>query len=219
MFLVFCLFLFYSQMYKNKYDLTAFNQVLNIYCSLDLKLSNPIFSQDTLAFHDIRLSLVMEGSVIQKIRYKQQNNNNNRLHMAPNLIRAQSTYKDIRIHPFHHKQSYLNHLSPHPDCDLTDCKTIFSMAFQFMLMHHHISLVTKGSAIQKMCLNSHSNYEPLLWPRTQESNLSDTLAYDDIPSNLVAKRTSNMPFAMEPWPWLWAKMHCLYYWLSVRMVS
>ena len=58
--------------------------------------------------------------------------------MAPNLIRAQSTYKDIRIHPFHHTQSYLNHLSPHPDCDLTDCKTIFSMAFQFMLMHHHI---------------------------------------------------------------------------------
>ena len=28
---------------------------------------------------------------------------------------------------------------------------------------------------------------------------------------LSCKRTSNMPFAMEPWPWLWAKMHCLYY--------
>ena len=28
--------------------------------------------------------------------------NNNRLFMAPHLIRAQSAYKDIRVHSFHH---------------------------------------------------------------------------------------------------------------------
>ena len=33
---------------------------------------------------------------------KSPNNNNNRLLMAPHLIRAHSTYKDIRIHSFHH---------------------------------------------------------------------------------------------------------------------
>ena len=38
----------------------------------------------------------------QKSHPETNNNNNNRLFMVPHLIRAQSTYKDIRIHSFHH---------------------------------------------------------------------------------------------------------------------
>ena len=34
------------------------------------------------------------------------NNNNNRVFMAPHLIRAQSAYKDIRIHSFHHSHTH-----------------------------------------------------------------------------------------------------------------
>ena len=41
-----------------------------------------------------------EGYLIQ--HYKLNCTTNNRLFMAPHLVRAQSTYKDIRIHSFHH---------------------------------------------------------------------------------------------------------------------
>ena len=41
-------------------------------------------------------------------------NNNNRLFMAPHLVRAQSTYKDIRIHSFHHSHTH-THARAHQD--------------------------------------------------------------------------------------------------------
>ena len=38
-------------------------------------------------------------------------NNNNRLFMVPRLVRAQSVYKDIRIHSFHHTHTHTLSLS------------------------------------------------------------------------------------------------------------
>ena len=41
---------------------------------------------------------------------KVNNNNNNRLFMMPHLVRAQSAYKDIRIHPFHHTHTHYKYM-------------------------------------------------------------------------------------------------------------
>jgi len=45
-----------------------------------------------------------EGYLIQ--HYKLNCTNNNRLFTAPHLVRAQSTYKDIRIRSFHHTHTH-----------------------------------------------------------------------------------------------------------------
>ena len=44
----------------------------------------------------------------QQVPLQADNDDNNRLFMAPHLIRAQSTYKDIRIHSIHHTHTCMH---------------------------------------------------------------------------------------------------------------
>ena len=53
------------------------------------------------------------------------NNNNNRLFMAPHLLRAQSAYKDIRIHSLHYTHTHI-HTHTHVTHTTNTCISIYT---------------------------------------------------------------------------------------------